>query len=170
MDNVEVYGGLTEGAALFEAVGDAKAPQRARQMAARVAAGLRGFWSPKDGCFAVALDMKGRYTVGLEKPYPHGLAQLFALAHVEPRQTGLWHEVRKRFKPGDEGMPVERWLMAASRCTSPQERQELRQTTLAVMRRFTAKSVYADRPALAILAVIDHNARFPDLPVSVSIR
>ena len=40
---------------------------------------------------------------------------------------------------------------------------------LAAMRQFTAKTVYVDRPALAILAVFD-KARFPDMPVSVSIR
>ncbi len=94
--------------ALFRVVGDAKADQKVRQMAARVAAGMRGFWSPKDVCFALALDRKGKYSVGLEKPYPHGLAQLFALAHVEPRQMELWRAVHKRFKPGDEGIPVER--------------------------------------------------------------
>jgi hypothetical protein len=164
MDNVEVYGGLTEGAALFQAVGDAKEAANARRMAAQVAAGLRGFWSPRDACFAFALDMKGRYSAGLEKPYPQGLAQLYALAHVEPRQTELWQTVCRRFKPGDEGTPVERWLMAANRCASPPQRQQLRQATLAAMLQFTAATVYVERPALAILALIDRQARFPDLP------
>ena len=108
MDNVEVYGGLTEGAAPFESVGDHDEAQKARQMSMRLAAALRRFWSPKHGCFAIALHMKGKYSVGLEKPYPHGLAQLFALAQVEPGRTELWREVRKRFKPGNEAMPVER--------------------------------------------------------------
>jgi hypothetical protein len=100
---------------------------------------------------------------GAEKPYPQGLAQLFALAHVEPRQTELWQTVCRRFKPGDEGMPVERWLMAANGCASPPQRRQLRQATLAAMLHFTAATVYVERPALAILALIDRQARFPDL-------
>ena len=160
MDNVEVYGGLMEGAACSSQLAITTRRRRLARWPARLAAALRRFWSPKHGCFAIALDMKGKYSVGLEKPYPHGLAQLFALAHVEPGRTELWREVRKRFKPGDEAMPVERWLMAASRCASPQERQELRQATLAAMLQFTAKTVYVDRPALAILAIVDHKVRF----------
>ena len=67
-------------------------------------------------------------------------------------------------------MPVERWLMAASRCALPEERHELRQTARAAMLQFTAKEVYVDRPALAILALVDGKARFPDLPLSGSLH
>jgi hypothetical protein len=79
---------------------------------------------------------------------------------------GLWREVRKQFKPGNEGLPVERWLMAASRCASPQEQQELVQATPTAMLSFTTREVYVDRPALAILALRGGTARFPDLPVA----
>jgi hypothetical protein len=58
------------------------------------------------------------------------------------------------------------FLMAAIRCASPRERQEFRQATLAAMREFTVKTVYVERPALAILALLDGKARFPDLPVA----
>ena len=170
MDNIEVYGGLTEVAAFFESVGEPHDAQKAREMAVRVAVGLRGFWSRTDGSFAVSLDRMGKYSAGLEKPYPHGLAQLFALAHVDPGRREVWRDVRKRFKPGDQGMPVERWLMAANRCGSPQEQRELRVAARREMLQFTAKTVYVDRPALAILAILDGNARFADLPVSRGVR
>ncbi len=57
--------------------------------------------------------------------------------------------------------------MAAIRCASP---QELRQATRAAMLQFTAKTIDVERPALAILAIIDHKARFPDMPLSGSLQ
>jgi hypothetical protein len=166
MDNIEVYGGLVEGASFFESQDDQEDARKARGMSGRVAAGLAGYWSPKEGCFAMAKDVRGKCMTGLEKPYPHGLAQLYGLAHVEPRRGELWQEVRRRFKPGDAGMPEEHWLIAAIRCASADELQELRQATRAAMLRFTPQSVYVDRPSMAILAMIDGKARFPALPLS----
>lgn len=60
-------------------------------------------------------------------------------------------------------MPVERWLMAASHCATPEETQALRQETRRAMLQFSARNVYVDRPALAILALIDGEARFPSV-------
>ncbi|HEY3321220.1 MAG TPA: hypothetical protein VGP72_12190 [Planctomycetota bacterium] len=164
MDNIEIYGGLAEGALFFDSVGKTEEANRCRRLAERVAAGLRGFWSEKEQCFAVSLDMKCVYTVGLSKPFPHGLAQLFALAHIDGTRTELWLRVRKSFKPGDEGMPIERWLIAANRCASRAEMGELREATREAMLHFTGDSVYVERPALAIIALIDGKARFCDLP------
>ena len=160
MDNIEVYGGLIEGASFFDAAGLEKEASKARRMAARLAASLAKFWSEKDRRFEVAIDGKGVSSGGFEKPYPHGLAQLFALAHLPPARPGLWKMVRGKFKPGDEGMPVERWLMAAAGGADPQEREELRRATREALLGFTAEGVYVDRPALAILALIDGPARF----------
>jgi hypothetical protein len=147
----------------FAAAGHASEAAKARRLAARVARGLGSYWSEKEQCFAFARDMKGTPAGGLSKSYPHGLAQLFALAHVAPERATLWQELRKRFKPGDDGMPVERWLMAATRCATAEETKELRRATLTAMLRFTTDNVYVDRPALAILAIIDGKARFPDI-------
>lgn len=164
MDNIEVYGGLEEGARLFEAIGDPDEARKARQMAARIAASLAKYWSEQDQCFAFAIDMRGGLAAGLAKPYPHGLAQLFALAHLRPARTGLWPTVRKRFDWAHAGIPVERWLLASSRCATPEEQRDLRQATREAMLRFTKNKVYVGRPSLAILALIDGRARFPDVP------
>lgn len=163
MDNIEVYGGLREGALFFDSIGDAVNATKARQLAARMASGLDKYWSEKDRCFRTALNMKGVYTGGLAKPYPDGLAQLFALAHVAPQQSELWQTVQRKFKPGDEGMPVERWLIAATRCATAAEQEDLRKLTSQSMLGFTAENVYVDRPALAIIALINGKARFPDI-------
>lgn len=168
MDNVEVYGGLHEGASLFDAAGCEKEAKKARRIAARIAVGLGKFWSEEHQYFEVALDMKGVFSGGLKKSYPDGLAQLYALAHVAPPRLELWARVCRTFKLGDEGMPVERWLMAATRCAGAEETGKLREATREAMLHFTAESVYVDRPALAILALIDGRARFPDVPPSSS--
>ena len=88
---------------------------------------------------------------------------MFALAHLAPERIKLWHEVQRRFKPGDDGMPVERWLIAATRCGDAAERERLRLATREAMLRFAAGDVYVDRPAIAVLAIIDGTARFRDV-------
>ena len=164
MDNLEVYGGLREGASFFASAGHPAEAAEARCMAAQAGKGLQAFWSAKDQYFWVGLDRKGVYSGGLTRSYPQGLAQLYALAHLAPERSGLWQRVRQQFRPGDEGMPVERWLMAASRCATPEETQALRQATRQALLGFTVKNVYVDRPALAILALLDGEARFPSVP------
>ncbi|MCY3020697.1 MAG: hypothetical protein NTW87_16895 [Planctomycetota bacterium] len=168
MDNVEVHGGLHEGALFFDAVDSKKEAKNARRLAARIAVGLGRFWSEERQYYEVALDTKGVYSGGFKKSYPDGLAQLFALAHIAPPRPELWARVRKTFKPGDEGVPVERWLMAATRCAGAEETGKLREATRQAMLHFTAEGVYVDRPALAILALIDGRARFPDVPAASS--
>ena len=163
MDNIEVHGGLREAALFFHSAGLEIEAGKADRLAARLAGSLPGFWSEKDQCFAVALDGKGVFTSGLRKSYPDGLAQLFALAHVPPVRPALWRKMRQSFKPGDEGVPVERWLMAATRCAGPKEIDALRQATRKAMLEFTVNAVYVERPALAILALLDGKARLPDV-------
>lgn len=162
MDNVEVAGGLAEGAALFQAAGLGAEAERARRLGARVAGALPRFWSERDACYAVAIDEAGVLTVGLDRSYPDGLAQLYAMAHLGPPRRGLWTRVRATFRPGEEGVPVERWLMAARRVAPAVEVRDLEGRTRGELLGFTPTSVYVDRPALAILALIDGAARLPD--------
>ena len=53
--------------------------------------------------------------------------------------------------------------MAAIRLASPRNSRNFGRPRRRAMLQFTAKTVYVDRPALAILAIVDHKARFPDL-------
>ncbi len=164
MDNVEVYQGLSEGAMFFGSVGMEAESDKARRMAFRIAKGMGKFWSDQGGHFAYALDMKGTFFAGLSKPYPHGLAQLFALAHITPTRPGLWVELNRSFKPGDAGIPADRWLIAARRYDDPKGIVDLRAATRSAALQFSSENVYVERPAMAIIALTDGEARFPDVP------
>ena len=166
MDNTEVYGGLQEGASFFDSVGRKTEAGKARKTAAGIARSLGEYWSDEDRCFAYALDMNGKFSGGLSEPYPHGFAQLFALAHIAPVQAGLWQTVSRKFKPDGAGMPVERWLIAAARCGNPEEKAQFRRATRQAVHEFTVDNSYVHRPAIAVLALIDGRARFLDVPTS----
>jgi hypothetical protein len=166
MDNIEVHQGLTEGAQFFASVGLKKEAQKARTMAARIAVSLGKYWSETGQHFAYALDMKGKFSNGLSKPYPHGLAQLFALSYLKPPRPGLWAKVNRTFKPDQKGIPVERWLIAATRHVDAKEKEVLRLATRKSALNFSRKNVYVERPAMAILALIDGKARFAEVPGS----
>ena len=130
-------------------------------MAARIAESLGKYWSEKDRHFAYALDLNGTVFSGLSEPYPHALAQLFGLAYLTPPRPKLWTEVKKRFQPGDKGIPVERWLIAAKRNAGPAEVEKLRKATLETALRFSRRNVYVDRPAWTVLALLDGKVHFP---------
>lgn len=164
MDNVEVYQGLSEGAMFFGSVGMEAESDKARRMAFRIAKGMGKFWSDQGGHFAYALDMKGTFFAGLSKPYPHGLAQLFALAYITPTRPGLWVELNRSFKPGDAGIPADRWSIAARRYDDPKGIADLRAATRGTALQFSSENVYVERPAMAIIALTDGEARFPDVP------
>lgn len=166
MNNVEVHQGLTEGAQLFASVGMEKESQKAAAMAARMAGSMGKFWSDRDACFAYALDTKDQGSGGLSDPYPHGLAQLFALSYMRPPRPGLWARVTRAFKPDDKGIPVERWLIAAKRNAGSKELDQFRRTTMTAALRFSGKDVYVGRPAMTVIALLDGTARFPDVPAS----
>ncbi|MBU4459769.1 MAG: hypothetical protein KJ579_04310 [Verrucomicrobia bacterium] len=166
MNNVEVCQGLAEGARFFASVGMEKESRNAKAMAARMAGSMGKFWSERDASFAYALDMKDQGSGGLSEPYPHGLAQLFALAHMRPSRPGLWARVTRTFKPDDKGMPVERWLIAAKRNAGSKELDELRKATISAALRFSGKDVYVGRPAMTVIALLDGDARFADIPAS----
>lgn len=164
MDNIEVYQGLMEGALFFDSVGMDKESQNTRKMAARIAESLGKYWFEQDQHFGYALDMKGKLSTGLSKSYPHGLAQLFALSYVRPTRPRLWTKVNQTFTPNDKGVPIERWLIAAIRHAGPKELEDLRRATRKAALRFSTKEVYVERPAMAVIALLDGKARFADVP------
>ena len=170
IDNIEVYHGLVEGVLLFDALGHVDEAERARAMAQRIAVVLPGYWSDSEGCYAYALDMKGEYTAGLAKPYPDALAQLFALAHLRSAPPELWVRVCGTFVPDADAVPVERWLLAASRHGDAASIAAYRAATRRALDAFTTDNVYVHRPALCILALIDGSVRFPDIPLVPSSR
>lgn len=163
MDNVEVYQGLTEGAELFESAGLKENATCAREMAQGVAEHISLFWSKNDQCFAYAADLNNKLSVGFSKPYPHGLAQLFALAHCTPAPEGLWGHVCETFAPDSDGMPVERWLLAAQRCADKASVEQYTAATRKALLSFTMQNSDIHRSAIAVLALIDGTDRFPDV-------
>jgi hypothetical protein len=165
MDNIEVHQGLTEGAQFFDSVGLKTEARKARTMAARLAGSLGQYWSEPGQHFAYALDLKGNFSSGLAEPYPHGLAQLFALSYLSPARPGLWAKVNLTFKPDQKGIPVERWLIAATRHAGAKEKEVLRLATRKSALNFSRKNVYVERPAMAVLALIDGKARFAEVPM-----
>ena len=165
MDNIEVHQGLAEGAQFFDSVGLKTEARKARSMAARIAVSLGKYWSEPGQHFAYALDLKGNFSSGLAQPYPHGLAQLFGLSYLNPSRPGLWTTVNRTFKPDQKGIPAERWLIAATRQAEAKEKEVLRLATRKSALNFSHKNVYVERPAMAILALIDGKARFAEVPV-----
>jgi hypothetical protein len=166
IDNLEDYGGLHEAAQFFTREGLAEEADLARALADRLRAGMGRFWSASEGCYAYALDQRGMVSGGLTRPYPHGLAQLYALACIRPVPPGLWPRVHASFRPGDEGMPAERWLLAATACPEAQGVEQFRRSTREQLLRFTATNVYVERPAFAILALLDRYAHFPPVEIA----
>ena len=166
MDNIEVYQGLSEGALLFDSVGMKKESEKARQMSSRVDANLKKYWSDNDRYFAYALDMKDKFSTGFSQPYPHGLAQLFALSYMKPTRPKLWAKVKHTFKPGEKGIPIERWLIAARCNAEPKKVENFRRATRKTALHFSTKNVYIERPAMVVIALLDGKARLADVPYS----
>ncbi len=164
MDNIEVYQGLVEGEKLFESAGLNREMNKSRKLAQGVAKKFPLFWSKADRTFAYAADMNNKLTGGFDKPYPHGLAQMFALAHCVPAPEGLWERVCEKFVPDNDGLPAERWLLAAERCGTEADIQKFRKLTQDALLGFTTQNIEIHRPAIAILALIDGSSRFPDVP------
>ncbi len=165
MDNIEVYQGLIEGAELFEVAGWLPEARRTRQLASALADGFSLFWQESCGEFAYAADLNGKRLGGFSEPYPHGLAQLFALAHCSPPPEGLWDRVLETFDPDEDGLPVERWLLAAQRCADDASIEKYEAATREALIGFTVQNVQIHRPAIAVLALINGPARFPDMPL-----
>ena len=155
MDNIEVYGGLRAGATLFSNSGLQNEAKRAAAQADRIGQLLPSYWQPAAGQYAYALHENGVFEAGLEKRYPHGLAQLFGIAFVEPH-SAAWTGVGK-FTP-DNGplaaMGPERWLIAASRM-GPAQKKTWQSKLVGEVRSFDPQSIYIFRPAVCVLALLE---------------
>ena len=155
MDNVEVCAGLRAAAGLFAAAGSKREAKQAGDQAERIAKKLGGYWRPDHALFAFALHANGTFESGLEKAYPHGLAQLFGIAFVDPK-AAAWGRVAQAFSPEAgpaSGFGTEWWLIAASRLDE-RETKAWRAKMVKEIAAFTP-TVYVSRPALAVLGLLE---------------
>lgn len=156
MDNIEVAAGLVAAESFFRATADEAQAGAAKAQAALVGKGLLGYWgAAESGRFAWALRPNGEYDGGLDKMYPHGLAQLFGIAVVSA-EAAPFVEVVKAFKPEAtrEGVGAERFLIAASRLGGP-DVKTWRAKTVKAAAGFTPTNVYIFRPGLAALGLLE---------------
>lgn len=145
MDNVEVRSGLR-----------ATATPTANVRADRIAERLSSFWKPAKHQFAYALHADGTFEGGLDRPYPHGLAQLYGIAWVEACPAA-WDAVSHAFGPeagAAAACGAERWLMASVRAGDKDSRM-WRERVAAEVATFSAQRTYLHRPALAALALLE---------------
>ena len=155
MDNIEVYAELRGAASLLTAARLSDEAKRAAAQADRIAKRLPDYWQPNSGHFAYALHENGAFEAGLEKPYPHGLAQLFGVAFVEPHQAA-W-TAAGRFPAGNGPLAAagaERWLVAAARM-GRREEQAWRAKLVRDIAAFQPGTVYLYRPAVSVLGLLE---------------
>ena len=152
MDNVEVCAGLRAVTGLLSA----SEVDSASEHADRIAKKLPVFWNPAKGFFAYALLPDNSFSGGLDKPYPHVLAQLFGFAFVEPH-AAAWETLVKTFQP-ETGQTTstgpEWWLVTASRIGDDLARS-WREKVVHEVTSFSSQRVYLQRPALTVLALLD---------------
>ncbi len=152
MDNVEVCAGLRAATGLLSA----SEVDSACEHAARISKKLPVFWNPAKGFFAYALLPDNSFSGGLDKPYPHVLAQLFGFAFVEPH-TDAWEALVKAFQP-ETGQTTstgpEWWLVSATRIGGSQARS-WREKVVHEVASFSSQRVYLQRPAITLLALLD---------------
>jgi len=152
MDNVEVCAGLRAATGLLSV----SAVESATEHAARISKKLPVYWNPAKSLFAYALLPDNSLSGGLDKPYPHVLAQLFGFAFVEPH-AAAWEALVKAFQP-ETGQATstgpEWWLVSATRIGGSQVRS-WREKVVVEVAAFTAQRVYLQRPALTLLALLE---------------
>lgn len=156
MDNVEVRAGLAAAQRLFLKVGSPDEAATAGRQAAQIAVGLQTCWEAVDpNVFAWALHPNGAYDSRFQQMYPDGLAQLFGISSIRPDRA-LFRRVRQKFpiEGSPLGVGAERFLVAATRLGGEEE-ADLRVKTVNELNKFTPRTVYIHRPALAVLALID---------------
>lgn len=127
MDNTEVASGLEEGARFFDAVNAKAAAARARELSGRTRAGLSRFWSPQDGIFAWAINANGERSVAFQKPYPDGMANLWAAILLKPPMGGLWERLLEQFHGS---LTAGVWLEAAYRQAPTKQWARFREAAL----------------------------------------
>ncbi|MCA9071013.1 MAG: hypothetical protein KDA84_18930 [Planctomycetaceae bacterium] len=156
MDNIEVYAGLVAAQGFFTKTGDAAEAKAAGDQAEKISKGLKAYWQAVyQSRFAWVQHANGQFEGGLDKIYPHGLAQLFGVSFVSAVDAPF-QEVVKTFQPQTtrEGVGAERYLIAASRL-GDQETKTWRANTVQATRGFNSKNVYIFRPGLVVLALVE---------------
>ncbi len=153
MDNIEVQAGLRAANRLF---GDSAEGVQARESAARLTTQLASFWRAADGCYAYALQADGRFAGGLLQPYPHGLAQLYALSFVAPR-ADVWTATCRAFQPetGPSAACGTAWWACAATRFGAEEARVWRGRVATEALAFDPSRVYLHRYALSVLALLE---------------
>ena len=156
MDNVEVRSGLRAASALFEAEGARDEAAHCRQQADRLSAKLQDFWRPDANRFAYVLRADGTFESGLDKAYPHGLAQLFGIAFVAPK-AAAWRTVCETFWPetGPATAFGEEWWLCAAAALNNDSHQTSRVRLSQKALAFNPKQTHLHRRALAVLALLE---------------
>ena len=135
MDNVESYAGLRAGADYFKSVGDSAHAKIATQMHQKLGPNLKKFYNPEKGSFAWYTFGNGNYghSYSGQSPdtmYPKHMAQLYALAFIEPHPdlfTRMHDGLKKDYESDSTAhpqTPAGRWQMAASAGSGTSERRE----------------------------------------------
>lgn len=156
VDNIEVYAGLTAAKSFFAAMGDQAEAKAASDQVVKIGPLLQGYWQAVEvGRFAWVLHANGVFEGGLKSLYPHGFAQLVAVAFIKGEQK-TFLEVTREFKPEilPHGIGAERYLLAASRLGGQQE-QMWRFRVVQDASGFAAHTVYIHRPALVVLGLLE---------------
>ena len=155
MDNVEVYAGLRAGSDFFTAVGAKDEAKKASDQANLIGKKLPNYWVPAEKLFAYVLHQNGAFECGLDKAYPHGLAQLFGVAFVAAKAEA-WAAFKKF--PADAGPAAatgtERRLVAAARLGG-KDAKEWRANVVKEVAGFTTQNVYVYRPGVAALGLLE---------------
>jgi len=154
MDNVLVSLCMADAAELLEAMGDRQRATEARQIRRGISESVARFLPPGAGHFAWAIGAGGRLSTGLDLPYPHQRANLYALAHLEAVPQGLWPRLRDAC-PTDRLVMTTRSYFAARRVGSAEDRTRFRSIVLEQARSLRPDNCDVFEPALAILVLTD---------------
>jgi hypothetical protein len=164
LDNIEVYAGLKAGETFFSKTKDALESRDCGDRASVIGKLLPAYFAAKEKeRFAWALHPDGTFAGGMDRLYPHGLAQLFGVAFVKS-DADMFKNVVKDFAPetGPTAIGAERFLVTASRL-SDEFSADWRRRVLKDKSLLNAKSTYNYRPALAILALLEGAHWMPSL-------
>lgn len=157
MDNIETYGGLRAAVRFFDAVGDSAEAKRAADLADKIARKLPDYWQADAKAFAYALHPNGVFEGGLQNLYPHGLANLFAITWVSPKNAAPWKTMLATMTPDGGDAPQaapEWWLIAAHRVGTPAEVKTWRAKVTTEAAGFTKGNIYVGRAGIAALSLL----------------
>ena len=96
-------------------------------------------------------------STGLDLPYPHQRANLYAVAHLDGVPKGLWPRLREQRATDPLAMTTRRYF-AARRAGTAGERAGARNTVLEQAMLLQPHNSDVFEPALAILVLVDGQA------------